>query len=783
MRKQRLPRTSDRHRLEKPRVCGCLSYAFLLRFLSFLVLLVLISQVVYFWRGRLRNNNSAAAAAAIEVTEVIDAGPKLRGLIGIGGGGSNIVIPASIKAATKKARAISDEDSWAGAVPLQGIADTRVVGGEEIKSIVSVDSDHRVVNTMTTARCSAHSDGGGEKIGEDEDDDFVACRAETAGDSVQLLSLPTDVKMSKWITAGGRFPILVVTCDRVDQLRATLGRLLSVHGVQSKDVLVIVDACAGSDTRQIHALCDEIGIAHHQNPRQEAQGNDGAGRIATAYGYALKYTLETVFPRAPGLIVVEDDMAFSPDFYEYFHAIAPLLDSDASTWLASAWHDNGFDYLVADMHALRRTRYFPGLGWLLPRKIWVDELANKWPITHWDHWMRDPSQHRGRDVIIPEIPRDYHMGVKGTFMDLSTHNDLFGSIALHNDSSFSWNTKLGAAAVEGLLVRNFEARIAQVLAAPATRHLSSVAELVALNQGEAVLWYSAPAELDHASMRPLAKFLGIWHEAARGSRVGVHELWWQGSSKLWLINDFTGYETSSSAAVITGAAETAPQWIRDLKPTSITPIDAKAFTHDPHPILPRHHSLFGAKFDSPLAHMSGGDDRNGSPDLDSKAVAATRATATLPRLIDGKRERGFMSLLRLPSVEPPSLQDITARSAQLSLGKYARAMKSNVSGLSCDEVCATEDRLCSLPLYRALFRYLNSCDALKEVFPCVGCVDSAGPDQPAFISLDAPEDKLPGMCLINGGEFSCKGKWEHAQRLCPCIEKTAASAKLNLITL
>ena len=773
MRSKRLPRTSDRHRVEKTRGCGCLSYAFLLRLLSFLVLIVLTSQVVYFWRGRLRTLNNAAP---LEVTELIDAGPKLRGVIGIGGSGSNIVIPASIMAATKKARATvaseSGNDAWAGSVPLQGIADTRVVRGEEIKSIVSGDS---VVNTMTTARCSANSgggsDGGAEKI--DDVDDFVACRAETDGDSSQLLSLPTDVKMSKWITAGGRFPILVVTCDRVDQLRATLARLLNnVRGVQSKDVIVIVDACAVSDTRQIHALCDEIGIAHHQNPREGAQGNvDGAARIATAYGYALKYALETVFPRAPGVIVVEDDMAFSPDFYEYFHAIAPLLDSDASTWLASAWHDNGFDYLVADMHALRRTRYFPGLGWLLPRKIWVDELSIKWPVTHWDHWMRDPAQHKGRDVVIPEIPRDYHMGVKGTFMDLSTHNDLFGSIALHNDSSFSWNTNLGAAAVEGLLVRNYEARILQVLEAPATRHLSSVAELVALNKGEAVLWYSAPAEIDHASMRPLANFLGIWHEAARGSRIGVHELWWLGSAKLWLINAFTGYETSSPA-IITGAAETAPQWILDLKPATITPIDAKAFANNPHPILLRHHHLFGAKFDSPLAHMSGGDDRNGSPDLGSKTAvaAAPRPIAIVPR----KRVRGFMSMLRLPNVEPPSLQDIAAHSARLSLGKYARAMKSNISGLSCDEVCATEDRLCSLTLYRALFRHLNSCDALKEVFPCLGCVDSAGPDQPAFIALDAPQDKLPGMCLINGGEFSCKGKWIHAQRLCPCIEKTAA---------
>ena len=65
--------------------------------------------------------------------------------------------------------------------------------------------------------------------------------------------------------------------------------------------------------------------------------------------------------------------------------------------LARLQHDNGFDYLVADPHALRRTRYFPGLGWLLPRAVWERELAPGFPATHWDHWMRDPARHQGRD--------------------------------------------------------------------------------------------------------------------------------------------------------------------------------------------------------------------------------------------------------------------------------------------------------------------------------------------------------------------------------------------------
>ena len=321
-----------------------------------------------------------------------------------------------------------------------------------------------------------------------------------------------------FVGEGGRFPIVVVTCDRADQLSRTLGALLSdVRCVLAADVLVVADGgCRGDGSAQIPSIASALGVRFHRNERPPEPGADGGARIASAYRYALDYALRTAFPGAPAVIVVEDDMAFSPDFYEYFHAVAPLFDVDTSLWLASAWHDNGFDYVVADPLALRRTRYFPGLGWLLTRRLWEDELAARWPANHWDHWMRDPLQHKGRDVVIPEIPRDYHMGIKGTFMDANTHNQYFGSIALFSDKRFTWDTPLGAAAVEGLLVTRYEARVRAALSAPTTRHLNSVAEVSALVSGEAVLWYSCPPnEFEHTSMRPLAAFFGIWHEAVR----------------------------------------------------------------------------------------------------------------------------------------------------------------------------------------------------------------------------------------------------------------------------
>lgn len=94
---------------------------------------------------------------------------------------------------------------------------------------------------------------------------------------------------------------------------------------------------------------------------------------------------------------------FSPDFYEYLVSTAPILDKDPSTFVVSAWNDNGFKGRVVDPYLLKRTEYFPGLGWLLPRKLYKTELEMNWPSSHWDHWLRSSAVHGTREIIYPEV--------------------------------------------------------------------------------------------------------------------------------------------------------------------------------------------------------------------------------------------------------------------------------------------------------------------------------------------------------------------------------------------
>lgn len=182
---------------------------------------------------------------------------------------------------------------------------------------------------------------------------------------------------------------------------------------------------------------------------------------------------------------MQDDIEIAPDFFDYFRALAPLLELDPTVltisvrsrahrlgapaprrrsaaatrpvgrrsaeravgrvgcadglWRAArraprltrapppslapsrslprclhaqAFNDNGQPGLVHDPAAVYRSDFFPGLGWLMTRRLWA-ELGPKWPLAFWDDWLREPANRRGRASIRPEVSRTYTYGVKG----------------------------------------------------------------------------------------------------------------------------------------------------------------------------------------------------------------------------------------------------------------------------------------------------------------------------------------------------------------------------------
>jgi hypothetical protein len=172
-----------------------------------------------------------------------------------------------------------------------------------------------------------------------------------------------------------------------------------------------------------------------------------------------------------------------------------------------------------------------------------------------------------------------------------------------------------------------------------------------------------------------------------------------------------------------------------LRPQGLTPLQPDAFAdpEHPRPQLTRHTRLFGARIRSPLAHLDGGEDRNGPPDVpppppppeaagaaDGGAAPASAAAASgagvgeeegaplspspLPaahaaQLRRGRvRPPGFMADLLArpspprsprPSRPPPSpAVPVPADGHLAGLPEGVAAVPAPRAGMSCDEVCA-----------------------------------------------------------------------------------------------
>lgn len=220
--------------------------------------------------------------------------------------------------------------------------------------------------------------------------------------------------------------VVVLCYQRADYLRRTLSSLFNdVVGIGDYPVYVSQDG-----NHQATAMAArEFRVELLQRPRRaQYKGQSSTGYVAQHYGWILQKLFEE--RGHTHVVMVEEDMVMSPDFLYFFEQTAHLLDQDESLWCVSTWNDNGFEKYVDDPRALRRTSYFPGLGWMMPKRIWT-EIGSRWPLDHWDHWMRVSTQHKGRDCVVPEISRNYNIGVKGANMDNAGYNKFLKNIA-HN---------------------------------------------------------------------------------------------------------------------------------------------------------------------------------------------------------------------------------------------------------------------------------------------------------------------------------------------------------------
>ncbi|XP_074649408.1 alpha-1,3-mannosyl-glycoprotein 2-beta-N-acetylglucosaminyltransferase-like [Tubulanus polymorphus] len=231
--------------------------------------------------------------------------------------------------------------------------------------------------------------------------------------SDQLRLLEHDSKLDPHKVA---LPVLVIACNRLT-VKRNLEQLIKYRPSAERFPIIVSQDCGHRPTADaIQSFADKVTHIQHPDlssiplPWKQRKFQDYY-KISRHY----KWAISQIFHRFnhSAVIIVEDDLDVSPDFFEYFASTYPILHTDPTLWCVSAWNDNGKGGFVSkDAELLYRTDFFPGLGWMLKRQLWA-ELEPKWPKTFWDDWMRHPDQRRERACIRPEISRTTTFGKIG----------------------------------------------------------------------------------------------------------------------------------------------------------------------------------------------------------------------------------------------------------------------------------------------------------------------------------------------------------------------------------
>lgn len=221
-------------------------------------------------------------------------------------------------------------------------------------------------------------------------------------------------------------PLLVMAANRPKYLYRSLHSVLNAFGVQKDNIIVSIDG----DFNDSAAVSNLFGLRTIQT---QPQGTKNA-RISQHYRRALNFTMNDEFKDAEYLIVLEDDLSVSPDFFVYFNWAFELFKIDPTLYCISAWNDHGMNHAVGSESMINRIEGMPGLGWAMSRQI-INQLLPIWlpkeRQTDWDLFLRKPSIRKGRDCIIPDISRTYHFGENGVNVGPDMQRLYFRNHAVH----------------------------------------------------------------------------------------------------------------------------------------------------------------------------------------------------------------------------------------------------------------------------------------------------------------------------------------------------------------
>uniref|UniRef100_A0A667YL84 Protein O-linked-mannose beta-1,2-N-acetylglucosaminyltransferase n=1 Tax=Myripristis murdjan TaxID=586833 RepID=A0A667YL84_9TELE len=302
-------------------------------------------------------------------------------------------------------------------------------------------------------------------------------------------------------------PVAVIAGNRPNYLYRMLRSLLSAHGVNPQMITVFIDGYY-EEPMDVVELFGLKGVQHTPISIKNA-------RVSQDANFA---------------IVLEEDLDISIDFFSFLSQTIHLLNEDDSLYCISAWNDQGYEHTAEDPALLYRVESMPGLGWVLKKSLYKDELEPKWPtpekLWDWDMWMRMPEQRKGRECIIPDVSRSYHFGIIGLNMNGYFHVRTRAKKKCSLD--FNNLTFIFVSGPNSLKKDAYEVEIQNLLKeAEVLDHTKNPCEDSFLPDSEGktyVMYIKMETETDTSTWTELAKCLHVWDLDVRGYHKGLWRL-------------------------------------------------------------------------------------------------------------------------------------------------------------------------------------------------------------------------------------------------------------------
>ncbi|XP_043191250.1 protein O-linked-mannose beta-1,2-N-acetylglucosaminyltransferase 1-like [Amphibalanus amphitrite] len=333
------------------------------------------------------------------------------------------------------------------------------------------------------------------------------------------------------LPGGGLFPypIVIVASNRPKYLFRCLASLLANRGLDRQRVVVFVDG----DYEEVRQLLDLLDVPLHQHQVELPTSNAGS-RIGAIYRYTVQRALQ-MFPEADKLVLLEEDLEVAPDFVSFFDQTHHLLDVDPSLYCISAWNDHGYEHTVGDPSQLYRVGFLPGLGWMLKRSFFLEEVLPRWPPAwseyDWDVLLRLDQFRRGRDCVIPDVSRTYHFGFIGQHVNSGMQFKMYYDHALNRDPDVRLRN------VDDMIYHRYEAQLMEEI-----KHARMIDGRTYNNESSCdgvlppeptnhtyVIFIVMENAQDVQAWQKVSTCLNLWDLDVRGDHRGLWRFWYRGN--------------------------------------------------------------------------------------------------------------------------------------------------------------------------------------------------------------------------------------------------------------